>query len=87
MSDDSPIEFPCDIPIKAFGPNADSFKQTVVDIVGRHFPEQQPLDVAERLSRADKYLSLTLTVTAGSRQQIDDCYRELSSSDEVLMVL
>jgi putative lipoic acid-binding regulatory protein len=40
-----------------------------------------------RASTAGRYLSLTCTINAVSREQLDDLYRELSSHPMVTMVL
>lgn len=87
MDEDSILEFPCEIPIKIFGKNARSFRDTALGIVRSHYFDVQDAQVGERLSRGGKYLSLTITVETFSREQIDAVYRELSASDEVLMVL
>lgn len=83
----SPFEFPCEIPIKIFGRNDDDFRLAVREIVGRWFPEVADEDVTERPSRQDRYLSVTVTVWAESREQIDALYTELSGHEHVLMVL
>jgi len=43
--------------------------------------------VSEQLSRNDAYVSLTFVVNAQNREEIDALYRELTASDEILMVL
>jgi len=83
----SPFEFPCDIPVKVFGRNDPAFRDAVLAIARRHFPELDVDDVTTRPSRQDHYLSMTLTVWAESRGQIDALYAELSRHEVVLMVL
>ncbi len=83
----SPFEFPCDIPVKVFGRNDDLFRDAVLAIVRRHYPGFDDGHVTSRLSRQDHYLSMTLTVRAESREQIDALYAELSRHESVLMVL
>lgn len=87
MSEESLLTFPCDLPIKVFGRNHDSFRAAAVGIVRRHFEDVGDADVAEQLSREERYLSLTITVRASSRGQVDALYRELTASDDILMVL
>jgi uncharacterized protein len=87
MDDESLLTFPCDLPIKVFGRNQESFREAAVAIVRRHFVDFRDSDVAEQLSREQRYLSLTITVRAESRSQVDALYRELTSSDDILMVL
>jgi putative lipoic acid-binding regulatory protein len=83
----SPFEFPSDIPVKVFGRNDDAFRDTVLTIVRRHFAGFDEETVSVRLSRRDRYLSITLTVRAETRGQIDALYTELSRHEAILMVL
>jgi putative lipoic acid-binding regulatory protein len=83
----SAFEFPCDVPVKVFGLNDDVFREAVLSIVQTYFPSFERDDLVERLSRQDRYLSLTVTVRAESRSTIDALYTELSAHDAILMVL
>jgi putative lipoic acid-binding regulatory protein len=83
----SPFEFPCDIPVKVFGRNDPAFRDAVLAIARRHFPELVEDDVISRPSRQDRYISITVTVWAESRENIDALYTELSRHETVLMVL
>ncbi len=85
--DDSPLTFPCDLPVKVFGRNDAHFRSTALAIVRRHFEAIDADALTERTSRADRYVSLTVTIRAHSREQIDALYRELTASDAILMVL
>lgn len=87
MAEDSLIEFPCDFPIKIMGVRSDDFAQTVVAIVLRHVPDFAAETVEMRASAAGNYLSITCTVRATSRAQLDDLYRELSGHPLVKLVL
>ena len=40
-----------------------------------------------RLSKNGKYLALSITVHVNSKEQLDDIYRELSSSPHIIMAL
>lgn len=84
---ESLLVFPCSFPIKVMGLRQDSFAQTIVDIVRKHAPDYDPRTLEMRASTAGKYLSLTCTINATSRDQLDDLYRELSSHPMVTMVL
>mgnify|MGYP003551910675 CR=1 FL=1 len=46
-----------------------------------------PAEVEMRASREGNYLSLTVTINATSREQLDALYRELTSHPMVAMVL
>lgn len=81
------LEFPCAFPIKIMGRRADGFAQTIVEIVGRHAPDFDAATLEMRSSSAGNYLSLTATVNATSRDQLDALYRELCAHPMVAMVL
>lgn len=87
MTEESLIEFPCDFPIKVMGTRTDDFAQTVVDIVLRHAPGFAAETVEMRLSGSGNYLSVTCTVRAESKAQLDALYRELSGHPAVKVVL
>lgn len=84
---ESALTFPTAFPIKIMGRRADGFAQAVVDVVLRHAPDFDPAGVEMRSSREGNYLSLTVTILATSREQLDALYRELTSHPMVVMVL
>jgi len=87
MSEDSLIEYPCDFPIKVMGKHSDDFAQNMVEIVLRHAPDFAAERVEMRASSGGAYLSVTCTIRAVSREQLDNLYRELSSHPAVKVVL
>jgi putative lipoic acid-binding regulatory protein len=87
MTDDTLLEFPCDFPIKVMGARTDDFAQTVVEIVLRHAPDFVAETVEMRVSGSGTYLSLTCTVRAESKAQLDALYRELSGHPAVKVML
>ena len=87
MADDSLITYPSAFPIKVMGLHADGFEQAMV-LVARQFDAAFDADTVERRpSSGGKYLGLTLTVTATSREQVDELYRTLSTHPLVRVVL
>jgi uncharacterized protein len=84
---DSLIEYPSDFPIKIMGVMQDAFAQTMVDVVLKHDPTFHAGKMEMRPSTKGTYLSLTVTVLATSREQLDNLYRELSSHPMVKVVL
>lgn len=87
MSEETLIEYPCDFPIKIMGQAADHFTGTLLEVVLRHAPDFDPATLECRPSRSGNYLSLTCTIRAVSREQLDNLYRELSTHPLVKMVL
>ena len=84
---ESLLAFPCEFPIKIMGRTQAGFAQTVVEIVRRHAPDFDASTVEMRPSREGKYLSVTTTINATSREQLDNLYRELCDHPMVAMVL
>ena len=83
----SPLTFPCEFPIKVMGRTQPGFAQAVVEIVTRHAPDFDAATVQMRPSREGNYLSVTTTIRATSREQLDNLYRELCDHPMVAMVL
>ena len=81
------IEYPSDFPIKVMGAQVDGFVEAIVAVARRHDPAIDESKLELRPSRAGNYLSITITVTATSREQLDDLYTELSSHPMVKVVL
>lgn len=84
---ESLLQFPCEFPIKIMGKTQDNFAQAILEVVTRHAPDFDGRTMEMRSSRTAKYLSLTCTINATSREQLDDLYRELSKHEMVVMVL
>ena len=84
---ESLLTFPCVFPMKIMGRREDGFAQTVVEIVLRHAPDFHPETMEMRSSSQGRYLSLTVTLNAKSREQLDALYSELSKHPRVIMVL
>jgi putative lipoic acid-binding regulatory protein len=81
------IEYPSKFPIKVMGLNVDGFVHAVTRIAEQFDPAFDATSVELRASKADKYLGVTVTVTATSREQLDELYRTLSTHPMVKMVL
>ncbi|MDQ7958753.1 MAG: DUF493 family protein [Rhodocyclaceae bacterium] len=84
---DSLIEYPSAFPIKVMGANADGFVHAITQIAHQFDPTFDASTIELRDSKAGNYLGVTITVTATSREQLDDLYRTLSSHPMVKVVL
>lgn len=87
MADESIMSFPCSFPIKLMGRETAEFRQTVRRLVEKH---TGPLDddaIESSLSRNGRFVSVTITVVAQSREQLDDIYRDATAHDDVIMAL
>ena len=90
MSDstDKPLlEFPCQFPIKVMGRAHDDFESLVATLVRQHAPDLGEAAIRSRPSKEGKFIAVTVTVTATSREQLDAIYTELTACEHVLMAL
>ena len=72
---------------RVYGRTHDGFATAVIQIVLKHAPDFMPGSIETRPSREGKYISLTATVNATSREQLDALYQELCDHPTVVMVL
>ena len=86
-AEQSLIEYPCRFPIKVMGANADGFVRAVTEIARRFDPGFDAAEIELRPSSGSKYLGVTITVNATSREQLDELYRTLSTHPMVKVVL
>lgn len=84
---DSLIEYPCDFPIKVMGARVDGFAEAMAAVAQQFDPGFNPATIEMRPSKAGNYLSLTLTIKATSREQLDNLYRALTGHPMVKVAL
>lgn len=88
MSETPPLmEFPTEFPIKVMGRHDGGLRALTQAIIERHAGAMPDARVKTRTSADGNFLALTYTVTAQSREQLDDIYRELTACKAVLMAL
>ncbi|PKM13256.1 MAG: DUF493 domain-containing protein [Gammaproteobacteria bacterium HGW-Gammaproteobacteria-3] len=83
----SALQFPCQFPIKAMGENYFELDLHVVEIIRRHVGDIHEGAVQSRPSKGGKYIAITVTITATSKQQLDAIYQDLTDSPLILMAL
>ncbi len=81
------IEYPSLFPIKVMGPKVDGFVHAVTQVAEYFDPSFDAATIELRTSKAGNYLGVTLSITATSREQLDELYRTLSSHPMVKVVL
>jgi hypothetical protein len=84
---ESPFKFPCSFPIKVMGRHEADFEALVISMISGHVGEIPAGSVRTRASSSGRFLSVTVTVIAESREQLDNLYRTLTASERVLFVL
>ncbi|TFY98389.1 YbeD family protein [Ramlibacter humi] len=84
---ESLIEYPSRFPIKVMGAKAEGFVHAVTAIAKQFDPDFDASTIELRDSKAGNYLGITITITATSREQLDELYRTLSTHPMVKVVL
>jgi len=85
--DETLLEFPCDFPIKVMGRAEPGFDALVVELVRRHAPDLRDNAVSSRPSKGGKWVSVTVTLRAESKSQLDAIYLDLTAHEKVVMAL
>ncbi len=84
--DSSLIEYPSRFPIKIMGLHVEGFAGAMASIAKNFDAGFDETTIEYRPSSAGKYLGLTITITATSREHLDELYRTLSTHPMVKIV-
>jgi putative lipoic acid-binding regulatory protein len=84
---ESLIEYPCDFPVKVMGARVDGFAEAMCHLAQQFDPSFNPATLEMRTSKAGNYLSVTLTIRATSREQLDNLYLALTGHPMVKVAL
>lgn len=83
----SPLKYPTAFPIKVMGRDTPEFHQAVAAVFSRHVAPWNTLPVSRQPSSNGNFISLTVTIVAENRAQLDALYTELSGCEHVLVAL
>jgi len=81
------ITYPSAFPIKVMGEQAEGFVDAIIAVACQFDPAFDAGTIELRPSSTGRYLGVTITVTATSREQLDELYRTLSTHPLVKVVL
>jgi len=81
------LEFPCDFPVKAMGRGDAGFEAMVTKIILAHAEQVAGVPVTTNASSSGSYLSVTVTIEAVSKAQLDRIYQDLTDCEQVLVAL
>jgi putative lipoic acid-binding regulatory protein len=87
MSEESLLKFPAKFPVKIMGKDEPGFHDAVAEILARHVTAEHTLSVTKQPSKEGRFVSITVTIQAQSKAQLDALYRDLSAHQLVLMAL
>lgn len=81
------LEFPCEFPIKVMGRASPAFHETARSLVEKHTGPLADDAIKSTLSRNGRFVSITITFNASSREQLDAIYVDVSGHEDVLVAL
>ena len=81
------FEFPCKFPVKAMGRGEEGFEALVTNIILFHAEIYTGEPVTATPSSSGKFISVTVTIEALSKAQLDSIYQDLTDCDQVLVAL
>ena len=81
------LEFPCKFPVKAMGRDEDGFEALVTKLILVHAEIHAGEMVTTNPSSAGNYISVTVTIEALSKAQLDRIYQDLTDCEQVLIAL
>ncbi len=86
-AENTPLEFPCEFPIKAMLQSCDQARASVLEVVSGHVSFDPEQDVRCRPSRNGRFESVTISVRVESREQLERIYVDVRKIDAVVMML
>jgi len=81
------LEFPCKFPIKAMGRSDAGFEAMVTTIIFSHAELYAGEQVTVTPSSSGNFISVTVTIEAVSKVQLDRIYQDLTDCEQVLVAL
>ncbi len=81
------LQFPLSYPLKVIGKNTNEFYAVVSSIIENHLDTAEQVTYHTKASSGGKYLSVTATFLARSREHLDTIYLDLNKQELVLMTL
>ena len=81
------IEFPCSYPIKIIGHTVDDFEDSVLAAVELYTGPIDSSLVKVKPSKNKNYLSVTVTIEATGKDQLQDIFQDLKKIKSVKVVL
>jgi putative lipoic acid-binding regulatory protein len=84
---ESLLKFPCKFPIKAMGRSEHGFDTLVTEIISKHAELYEDEETTTSPSGSGNFVSVTVTILASSKDQLDRIYQELTDCEQVLVAL
>jgi hypothetical protein len=88
MSGEGPkVDYPISVPVKVMGANVDGFADAIAEVAREFDPAFDAAAMEMRASSGGNWMSLTITVTATSREHLEALNRALLAHPMVKLVI
>jgi len=81
------IKFPCEYPIKIMGRNVDDFEKVILSVLDKCYADFSRKTITRRVSKEEKFISLTVTIIATGKLQLEELHKALKATGLVSIVL
>ena len=81
------IEFPCEYPIKIMGKNVDNFERVILSVLDKLSPTYSREAITRRVSKKGTFISLTVSIIATGKPQLEKLNKDLQATGLVSIVL
>ena len=85
--DQQALDFPTWFPIKAIGITEYNIKAILLEVLHQCHTVYESDTITQTGSKNGKYTSVTVAITANSREQLDNIYESLQARPEIVMTL
>ncbi len=85
--DQRALTFPTSFLVKAIGLAEHNVREVLLSVLEHHKTEYAVHSITETGSKNGTYASVTVSITARSRKQLDDLYEGLAAHPEIVMTL
>ena len=82
-----PWQFPCRFPIKAMGLATADIRTLLLQVLKANNATPHPDDLVWRVSNKGKYISITATIHATSKDQLEAIYAQLRQDERIRYLL
>jgi uncharacterized protein len=87
MSQETLIEFPCHLPVKVMGHHSPEFRERILAAVATEIGAVEDHHVSAKLSRDERFVSLTVTVYVTDHASLRRIYEAMHATGLVLYAL
>lgn len=81
------MEFPCNFDIKVFGKTDSNLESIVIPVINKYAGNLKEGAISTKNSKNNKYISITVSFKASSKEQLDNIYKEITKHPDVVMAL